>query len=114
MPFRALAAPRPARKDGKPLYMSEGMADEEREACALLKDGDLGHFDHPYDTLALLDPAECAAGLDEDSNNGGTPVLSRSPIPRKRRFWYARAKGMSSYDFFAMFRCRSELPTTAE
>lgn len=88
--------------------MSERMDDEEREACALLEDDDLGHFDHPFDTLALVDPVECAAARDD--TNGSTPArLSRSPIPRKRRYWHARAAGMSHYDFFTMFRCRSEL-----
>lgn len=104
---RTVTAPAgPKNEAWRKMLMSLPMDSDERAACALLKDGDLGEFEHPYDTLALRDSVECAAGLAEDSN--GTPVLSRPRIPRSRRFWHTRARSMSAYDFFTMFRCRSE------
>lgn len=87
------------------------MLEEDAEGLALLKDGDLGEFDHPHDTLALMDPVECAADRDEDDD--GTRALSRPAISRKRRFWHRRARGMSSYHFFTLFRCRLEYSPTA-
>lgn len=83
-------------------------SDDEARGLALLKDGDLGDLDHPFDTLALQDPAECAAGLDCGDSDAPPMLLSRPTVPREGRFWHRRAKRLCSRDFFTMFRCRFE------
>lgn len=78
--------------------MSEAITHEEREAFALLRDGDVSEFDQPFDTLAVLDSIGCIAGRDDESN--GIAAAS---------FWHARARRRPSCAFFAMFRFRSEV-----